>query len=313
MSESLSSLSITILEKTLTRIKFDLRGVDLSVANALRRIMISEVPTMAIDLVTINSNTSVLHDEYLVHRLGLIPINSMKSDNFDYNRDCNCEEFCPKCSVKLMLKVTGDKGHSTDVTSDDLKIVDQFMQDYEDVKTDIISPAMLYDEYGNIEPPIIITKLGENQELDLTAIIRKGIGKEHSKWSPVATVAMKQYPSVKINHHKIAPLSTEQKQAIVNSCPAKVFCYRPESGQVDIEDMGACLQCMECINTVNSFNKGDRIVEVSIEPEHFVFTVESSGSLSPEEIIRRTLLELRKKIAFLKSTINKQEATEINR
>ena len=54
--------------------EFDLIGVDASVANALRRIMIGEVPTMAIENVYIYNNTSVMHDEILAHRLGLIPI-----------------------------------------------------------------------------------------------------------------------------------------------------------------------------------------------------------------------------------------------
>jgi DNA-directed RNA polymerase II subunit RPB3 len=47
-----------------------------SLANALRRIMISEVPTLSIDLVSIEINTSLMNDEFLSHRLGLIPLNS---------------------------------------------------------------------------------------------------------------------------------------------------------------------------------------------------------------------------------------------
>jgi DNA-directed RNA polymerases I and III subunit RPAC1 len=55
-------------------IVFDLIGVDVSIANSLRRILLAEVPTMAIETVYIQDNTSILQDEVLSHRLGLIPL-----------------------------------------------------------------------------------------------------------------------------------------------------------------------------------------------------------------------------------------------
>lgn len=55
--------------------EFDLIGVDPSVANALRRILIAEVPTVAIEHVFVVNNTSIVQDEVLAHRLGLVPLN----------------------------------------------------------------------------------------------------------------------------------------------------------------------------------------------------------------------------------------------
>ena len=75
---------IEILDLKTHSIKFKLSKCDLSVANALRRTMISQVPTMAIDLVMIQENTSVLHDEFLAHRLGLIPLVSTRVKELEF-------------------------------------------------------------------------------------------------------------------------------------------------------------------------------------------------------------------------------------
>ena len=56
------------------QIVFDLIGIDCAIANAFRRILLAEVPTMAIEKVFILNNTSMIQDEVLAHRLGLIPI-----------------------------------------------------------------------------------------------------------------------------------------------------------------------------------------------------------------------------------------------
>jgi DNA-directed RNA polymerases I and III subunit RPAC1 len=90
-------LKIEITKYTSTDLEFDLIGVDASIANALRRILLAEVcysffqcihvfssvnqmlfvlqvPTIAIEHVWIAVNTSIIQDEVLAHRVGLIPI-----------------------------------------------------------------------------------------------------------------------------------------------------------------------------------------------------------------------------------------------
>jgi len=77
-NRGMPKISVQHLDKqTMT---FKLMNTDLTVANALRRIIIAEVPTMAIELVEIVENTSPLHDEFIAHRCGLIPL---VSDDID--------------------------------------------------------------------------------------------------------------------------------------------------------------------------------------------------------------------------------------
>jgi len=73
---------IKIISSAPQEIQFILSDTDTSVANALRRIMIGETPTLAIDLVEFHENSTVLNDEYMAHRLGMIPIRYQAPDSF---------------------------------------------------------------------------------------------------------------------------------------------------------------------------------------------------------------------------------------
>lgn len=57
---------------------FSLVGVDPSIANAFRRILLSEIPSLAIETVLVENNTCIIQDEVLTHRLGLIPLKGNK-------------------------------------------------------------------------------------------------------------------------------------------------------------------------------------------------------------------------------------------
>lgn len=85
------SPEIEILKIDSNEIRFVLSKCPLYLANALRRVMIAEVPVMAFDFVEVQENSSVLHDEFIAHRLGLIPLVSDKANEFNYSRDCDCD------------------------------------------------------------------------------------------------------------------------------------------------------------------------------------------------------------------------------
>ena len=105
---------VKILDVDYNTIKFVLSNTDLTVANALRRIIIAEVPTMAIDIVTIHENTSALHDEFLAHRCGLIPLVSHAIDEYKFIDECDCQGNCDRCSVYFDLEVDF-KGPAPDI------------------------------------------------------------------------------------------------------------------------------------------------------------------------------------------------------
>lgn len=104
LTQSVASVKITKVSKYL--VEFELLQTDLSIANSLRRIMISEVPTLTIDLIELRENTSALHDEFIGHRLGLIPLVSDQIDNFVTSEECACQRMCNKCSVNYRLAIT---------------------------------------------------------------------------------------------------------------------------------------------------------------------------------------------------------------
>jgi hypothetical protein len=152
---------VSITEIHSDSIKFILSNCDLSLANGLRRILLSEIPTMAIDLVEIEKNSSVLTDEFLAHRLGLVPLTTGAIDvrNYKYTRDCTCSQHCPNCAVELTLNVScGPNEGTRDVTA--LELVSSNPN---------VKPVTLSDD----DAGILLFKLARKQEVKMRCIAKK--------------------------------------------------------------------------------------------------------------------------------------------
>lgn len=160
-------------DKKTGTISFLLKGVQTSFANALRRVALQEVPTIAIENVEIRKNNSVLYDEMVAHRLGLIPLKTDLS-SYDLPEKCGCnKEGCAKCQLKLTLKCKGGIVTASKLKSTDPKV----------------TPAL---------EDMPITKLLKGQELELEATAILGKGKNHIKWSP-GHIWYTNQPTVKVN------------------------------------------------------------------------------------------------------------------
>ncbi|EPZ35785.1 insert subdomain of RNA polymerase alpha subunit [Rozella allomycis CSF55] len=185
---------ITVQEVKSDSIKFTLSDCDLSLANGLRRILLAEVPTIgnliifkskAIDLVEIELNSSVICDEMLSQRLGLIPLTSSTVNNFKYTRDCNCLEHCNLCSVELYLHAKCEDDQTKDVTS--VQLISQ-------------NPDVVPIKTSEGDKGVLIVKLRKNQEVKLKCIAKMGVAKEHSKWAPVSAVEFEYDPDNLLRH-----------------------------------------------------------------------------------------------------------------
>ena len=86
-------LEIKVISKSSDTAEIEISGIDAPVANAIRRAVIDNVPTMAIDKVVMYQNTSVINDEILCHRLGLVPVMA-DPDNFSF-KDCKLNSEGP--------------------------------------------------------------------------------------------------------------------------------------------------------------------------------------------------------------------------
>jgi len=168
----LISIDLKVIEKQDDKITIKFNNVPRQYVNALRRLSISEVPTFAIDDIVILENSSVMHDEAVAHRLGLIPLRTdLKKFNLPNNCDCKSALGCTNCRVLLQLDAEA-KDKTKIITTSELISEDEF-----------VKPV-------NQDIPIIT--LAPGQKMKFEAYARLGLGKDHAKWQ-AATISVVKY------------------------------------------------------------------------------------------------------------------------
>ncbi|KAK7317897.1 hypothetical protein RJT34_02505 [Clitoria ternatea] len=288
--------------------KFELRDTDVSMANALRRVMIAEVPTIAIDLVEIEVNSSVLIDEMISHRLGLIPLTSERAMSMRFSRDCDAcdgDGQCEFCSVEFHLRVKCMTDNTLDVTSKDL-----YSSDHTVVPVDFDATTTTDDNNtSNAKSGIIIVKLRRGQELRLRAIARKGIGKDHAKWSPAATVSFMYQPEIHINDDLMETLTLQEKREWVESSPTHVFEIDPVTQQVTVVDAEAYTYDDEVIKKAEAMGKPG-LVDITAKQDSFIFTVETTGAIKASQLFLNAIEILKQKLDAVRLSEDTVEADD---
>jgi DNA-directed RNA polymerase alpha subunit len=149
---------------------------------------------------------------------------------------------------------------------------------------------------------ITIVKLGQAQSLSLECDARVGIGRMHYKWSPACVCAMSYEPVVKINTEVAEAMSAEEKVDFVQRCQPGVFDYRTDKEQiVCTADAEAVLNNPIEIETIGgeiakAKGMSENLISITYKPNTFVFDLETSGCLTPFQVVTAALQVMRKKL-----------------
>lgn len=282
------------------RMSFEMQNVSPPISNLFRRVLTTEVPTLAFDRVLIEENDSPVLDELLSHRLGLVPVAGpvMKMHYITESNQASFNNLDPSRVLLFELDATGAKDAAvTPVYSRQLQWVPLPGQDK---KTGAVAGACQAgseecagaddddDAVFLVHPDILLTKLGPGQRIKLKAIAVKGFGAVHAKWSPVSACYYEMKTSVELCER----LTGSAAEALVKSCPTGVFGY--EGGQkgaaATVVAPEKCTLCRECLRRDDTgpgaaTNEGDR-VRVQKDKTHVLFHIESVGQLHPAQILR---------------------------
>lgn len=155
---------------------FKIRGMDTSIVNGLRRTLLSDIPVVAfkycpthpdINDITILKNTGSLHNEFIGHRMSLVPLCFSQLE---------VKNFQPSL-YKFVLKCENTTTKPLVVTTRDIKVY---------TPTGDMYPPEVHDNIFPMKSPILLTKLMQNQELHIEGFASIGTARDNAGRSAVS-------------------------------------------------------------------------------------------------------------------------------
>jgi len=333
-----------VIENKDNELVFELIGCDPSFANAIRRILLAEVPTVAIENIYMWNNTSIIHDEVLAHRLGLIPINvdarlfdPMEEGDDATDRNTLVFQLQVKCPARRKATATAKKKEvdklsdkSNALTETEKSVLENTNLNRaayvaarkEAIETPgrpytlhLYSKDLIWMPQGDqqsrfpngirpVHDDILIAKIRPGQEIELEAHAQYGIGQDHAKYSPVATASYRLYTEVEI----VEPIYDEDAEELANLYEPGVFELIPAnvSGKRVTVKVINPYACTMSRNYMRNptLNKSIKMTRV---PNHFIFNVESVGMHKPAVLVAEALKVLQQKCTALTELTKLQE------
>ncbi|KAK3113363.1 DNA-directed RNA polymerase core subunit rpc40 [Teratosphaeriaceae sp. CCFEE 6253] len=319
---------------------FSLIGVDASIANGFRRILMAELPTLAIEDVFIFDNTSIIQDEVLAHRLGLIPLTSdnklaMKDmrwfkkpppkDDYAAQAVYDQDDLPPDASTPndhntlvLTLKVEC-RWANTDQDQRDGKTLAKAGETdpaIRYVNSNVYASQIVFEPQGDqvqwfsgpnaikpVNPDILIAKLRPGQKIDLRCHVIQGVGGDHAKFSPVATASYRLLPSIDIT----SPITGSDARKFQRCFPRGVINLVKDSGSGEqkavVGDVMKDTVSRECLRHEEFKGK----VKLGRVRDHFIFSIESSGQYDSDALFLESVRALKAKAEKFKRHLTELE------
>ncbi|EEP76984.1 DNA-directed RNA polymerases I and III 40 kDa polypeptide [Uncinocarpus reesii 1704] len=315
---------------------FSLIGVDAAIANAFRRILIAEIPSLAIEFVFIHNNTSVIHDEVLSHRLGLVPLKgSLDGINWmtwfrmpQEGEEDSASVASDHNTIVLKLNAECTKNPNASPDEEDPTVLYNNAHVY--ARDIVFEPVGRQTTFfsgpdGEIQPSnpdILLAKLRPGQKIDIEMHCIKGIGQDHAKFSPVATASYRLLPDIQITR----PILGDDAVKFANCFPPGVIGiehvtadeaeqkgtgYEGHKGEKKavVVDPFKDTVSRECLRHEEFKDK----VKLGRIRDHFIFNIESVGQFNSDLLFIESVKVLRLKCARLKRNVAAlADMTDIN-